>query len=279
MDTTLSQIQLAAYFRWERRGGAHGRDHEDWSVAQLQQEFAANYRVIASRKSHDHDSGQGGGRLSNRCRFCQQRIDVPSFSRVVPGSLGSALPRNLDQCEECVTSFAEGIDEGLDRYLSSLVGGTHDPAFGIPVVAFKGLVKAALAILPLRDLEDHEDTIEWITNPDHNFDFRVFSGLSCVVHTMAYFYPSPWAAVAEKTNDRNPWASRLFFLGMDRTSLMISVPLNPRDEDLDLTGESLPEVYPPAPFAWDPHIVERRVEGIRPDKPAARRPAMILPVG
>ena len=96
---------------------------------------------------------------------------------------------------------------------------------------------------------------------------------------MAESYPSAWAAIVQKTNDREPWASRLLFLGFDRTALMISVPLNPRDEDLDLTGEILPDLYPPAPFSWDPNISARLVAPIVPEKSTARRPAMSLQAG
>lgn len=281
MDTTLSQIQLAAYLRWERRGRNHGHDEEDWAVAQRQHRFSTHYRLIASIRGDDPGADQsGGGRLSRRCRFCQQVMATPSFSRVMPESMGSTSPACLDQCEECESLFAEGIDQDLVRFLErdSIHGQTAESS-GIPIAAFKGLVKMALGIMPLRDLEDHEDTIEWITNPDHNFDFRVFSGLSCVTHQMADAYPSAWAAVAEKTNDGEPWASRLFFLGMQRSAFMISVPLNPRDEDLDLTGELLPDIYPPAPFAWDPNITSRISVPIRPERSVARRSLLSLQLG
>ena len=256
----LDQVDKAAYARWERRGRIHGFDRQDWLAAEASLRFEQTYRVVVRHRCGG-DVSSIGNALRRRCRFCSQSAPRALFSDDVPIFEGCSSPLSLDQCDSCASAFSETIDRDLSQFLSGM-----SRAKGISIGAFKGLVKMALAILPDADLDDHEDTVEWVTNPDHAFDFNVFRGLSSVIHTTAIPYPTAWCAVAEKIADDSPWPSRLFFLGNDRHCVTVPIPLNPRDEDLDLTGEILPDVAPPNPFGWecDP-VATSRIPIVRED--------------
>ena len=252
MAPTFEQIRDTAYDRWERRGWAHGHDREDWLAAERQQRFASNYRVVAAFRGDASASIGGTGR--RRCRFCGQaepRSRFPSALAVLPAPITGDSPRSYDQCVECAESFTDGIDADLAEFLVEEASGARRD---IPMAAFKGLVKLALAIMPAADLEELESAIEWVVNPDHDLDFNVFRGLSCAVHEAARPFPSPWAALARKQDDHEHWPTDLLFLGVGGSVFQVPVPLNPRDEDLDITGEIMPEVQPPSPFGieYDP---------------------------
>lgn len=264
MTPTLDQISKSAYDRWERRGRAHGHDRSDWLAAERQARFASNYRVLVSYCLDDGAAPPIGDRHRRRCRFCSQAPPRASFTEgvpVVPGGLGSSPPVAYDQCDECVSEFAGGIDRDLARFLDLDVPGGRSGAGtpGISAGAFKGLVKLAMAVMPGRDLEDHEDALEWVANPDHGFDFNVFRGLSCAVHVAPNPYPGSWVALASRTDDREPWPARLFFLGVRHLAYLVPIPLNPSDEDLDISAEVLPDVLPPSPFGPEHDPIARFV--------------------
>ena len=44
------------------------------------------------------------------------------------------------------------------------------------MAAFKGLAKAALALVPEDDLQFFEDAVEWVSNPDHGLDSLSIGG-------------------------------------------------------------------------------------------------------
>ncbi len=48
--------------------------------------------------------------------------------------------------------------------------------------AFKSLVAGALLILPARELPFFVDTLEWVSNPDHDADDRLLDAAGCLVY-------------------------------------------------------------------------------------------------
>ena len=181
----------------------------------------------------------------------------PDGVSVFPPSYGAVSPVAYDQCSECIAEFASGIDAALASFLG--LGDSAPPALRrIPVDAFKGLTKLALALMPQADLEDHEETIDWVGNPDHDFDLSVFRGFTCALHITPTPYPACWSALARRDCDED-CPSMLFFLGHGRTVYQIAVPLNQRDDDLDTPIASLPDVLPPCPFGLGFDPTERRI--------------------
>ena len=87
--------------------------------------------------------------------------------------------------------------------------------------------------MPEGELQAFEDAIEWVGNPDHEFDARVFHGLDCTLHVLPAPHPTPWIALARRTNPEATVPFMLFFLGTGRVVYQLAVPLCVRDEDLD----------------------------------------------
>lgn len=282
MRPTSEGIRLAAYERWERRGRVHGFDRADWLAAERQQRFARNYRVVAADRLDTDAPRAVGHPTRRRCRFCGQGAPRAAFGGPVPifgPGLGPGGPVAFDQCDECVAAFADGIDPALARFLRPACG-PHARGEGyagaIAVDAFKGLVKLALAAMPPDLLDEHEETIEWVGNPDHDFDLNVFRDLACVVHECAEPSPASWSALAARQGDDEAWPSTLFFLGTGRAVFQIAVPLGRGDDDLDVPLSAVPDVLPPSPFGpW--HDPDRRstlpVVACSPQRGTARRTA------
>ena len=86
------------------------------------------------------------------------------------------------------------------------------PSPYVPVAAFKGLTRMAIACLPRRELAAFEDAIEWVGNLDHELDMPSFGPLTCQVQFFSEPFPAPWAVLALKGDDVHmPHA--LFHLG------------------------------------------------------------------
>src|SRR5262249_51696130 len=122
----------------------------------------------------------------------------------------------------------------------------------VPIAAYKCLTRMALTIMPAGELEFFPDAIEWILNPDHGFDSRVLGGLGCYVHVAPASFPSPWTALARRIANDAKVPYMLYFLGISKVSLEISVPLCTRDEDLDGEGLIVPRVAAPAGIDPEP---------------------------
>jgi hypothetical protein len=256
MRAMIERIRPAAYARWEYRGRIHGFDREDWMAAEGQELLARIYRIVAADRL-DADSPRAIGSANRRrCRFCDQgepRVAFDPATPVFPSSFGPGAPIAFDQCRECLAQFGGGIDAALARFvgLGSARSATRDT---IPVDAFKGLTKLALAVMPASDLDDHEETRDWVANPEHDFDLNVFHGLACVVHDAPKPFPACWSALARREQDDEPWPSMLFFLGIGNVVYQIAVPMGQRDDDLDVPISAFPGVIPPCPFGlgFDP---------------------------
>ena len=255
------EIEFAAYHRWERRGGSHGNDHEDWLVAEQDLLFARNYEVAAYYPL-DGIGHRLLGRVSPRsCRFCERAAPQAIFEEpplAVPEFLGNSVLISRDICDDCAASFRESVEADLERFTHSFRGGLTPRSNGesarigpfgtqathrlvmvvptrpfVPIAVFKGFARMALAIMPEGELQAFEDAIEWVGNPDHEFDARVFHGLDCTLHVLPAPHPTPWIALARRTNPEATVPFMLFFLGTGRVVYQLAVPLCVRDEDLD----------------------------------------------
>jgi Protein of unknown function (DUF2934) len=250
MLPTSDQIRDAAYDRWQRGGSGHGRDRDDWLHAEQDLLFALNYRVVARvgpRVPSDNGAAQPSKPGAQSCRFCEQTSPRVRFSGLHGrgptlcgnGALAMSVP---DECDDCRQHFDESIGANLSRLILTIRDGRApgDPLPRslatlpfVPIVAFKGLTRMALACLPRAELAAFEAAIEWINNPDHDFDAPAFGPLSGVLHLYATPFPAPWAALSLRGNPDVRMPYSLFHLGDGCAMLQVSVPLCGRDDDLD----------------------------------------------
>jgi hypothetical protein len=245
MRPSRDQIAVAAYHRWHRRGGEHGRDRADWIAAETDLLFALNYETIAR-----YPLNRGPGRIlgdstRRRCRFCEQSSPRTSFERsprLVPAILGETTLVVGDECDACHDQFQEQLTKPFEAFARPFLtdAAATDPSWpgsSIPVSAYKFLVKTALTIMPEDELPSFGDTIEWVCNTNHRQDFRVLRGLSCRVYLTALPAAALWASLARRIEDDAPFPAMLFFVCTPRAAFQVSLPLGIRDDEID--GEAL----------------------------------------
>jgi hypothetical protein len=249
---SFDRIRFAAYDRWQRTGCRHGADRDDWLAAEQDLLFALNYEVLA----HHWLAGAaphviGAGRRTV-CRFCERGAAAATFSglaTVVPEALGNTSLFTAEMCDECRERFEADIDDELAENLRF----SQEPwRTGVraetSVAAQKAMAKVALAIMPKEELSSFEDAIEWVSNPDHDFDAPLLRGLGGYFHRVADPSPRPWVALARRTDDLAPMPYMLVFLGTGEIVAQIPVPLCARDEDLDGAPVIVPRVCSPSPL-------------------------------
>src|SRR5262245_40407932 len=137
------EIRTAAYYRWERRGGGHGRDGEDWRAAEQSLLLAKNYRIVAFYLLDDAERRVIGQPNRRVCRFCEQSPPRTTFTdpaTALPAFLGAETLFALDQCDECRASFRHGIDRDLEAFSRPFRAGTAPlgsiiPTASIPIGA------------------------------------------------------------------------------------------------------------------------------------------------
>jgi hypothetical protein len=259
MLPTSEQIANAAYFRWIRRGRDHGRHSLDWLAAEQELIFALNYELIASYRLDGISGRHLGDEVNPRCRFCEStapRVTFASSRLVLPASLGNESLFSHEICDDCHDLQQESVGHHLDRFVASVRNGSiRDRSFE-PVAAFKGLARAALAIIPESELQYFEDAIDWVGNPDHDLDSRTIGGLDCYLHTLPEASPYSWVAVARRIEPDEPYPYMLAFFGSRELVFQIALPLCVRDEDLEVSW-IVPRA--PSPFGVGRGPVESRL--------------------
>ncbi len=250
MVPSPEQIRMAAYFRWRRRGEGHGLDQQDWDAAEQEARFTVNYQVVASYRLDGPARTVVGGEGRTRvCRFCERSAPRAKFAAVesvptLPAELGNTSLVSADLCEECREEFAESLDGEFRRSVLPLL--TRGEGGGpLPIAAYKSLVRLGLGILPGRDLDDFRDAMEWVGNPDHDFDGGVFAEFGVQWHRALHPASGPWAALARRVEADVLMPSVLFFLGTRTNSLQVPLPLGSRDEDLEGHAATFPKVASP----------------------------------
>ena len=237
MHPSSDQIAVAAYYRWERRNFAHGRHTHDWTIAEAELTFAANYDLVARYRLDGIGPHQLGDPDDLRCRFCERTAPQAPFegSRpAAPASLGNQAIFTLEVCDDCQAQYEASVGADLDQFLQSIRdGGTDQGRAFIPLAAFKGLIWAALALLPEAEMQYLEDTVEWVSNPDHDLDSQSIPGVECILHRLPDPLPFSYAALARRSDEDTPHPYLLAFFATGRTVFQFPLPLCTRDEELE----------------------------------------------
>ena len=237
MFPTADQIEHEAYLRWERRGGSHGNDRGDWCAAEQDLLLTLNYEVAAFyalNAAAPQFIGSEGRRV---CRFCEQAAPLATFAatpRALPSFLENRSLFTYEECDDCHAHFASSVEADLEAFLKRLRFGLESNSLSrTSIAALKGLAKMALSIMPAAELHSFEDTREWVVNPDHDFDLRLFGELGCGLHALRSIQANPWTALVRRVDDEAPMPYMLFFVGTANVVIQAPVPLSARDEDLD----------------------------------------------
>ncbi len=248
MRPTREQIEVAAYHRWQRRGGDHGGNHEDWVAAEKDLAFGLNYRYVARYRLDGPAVLLGKAEataagLPRRCRFCEHAEPATAFSDPPPALPGAPALRAWDECEECRSTYESALAGAFESFARPLLSAAPArPPAEIPVAALKELLRVALAVLPPGELHHFGDTIEWVTNPDHAREAWLLDGLGCRVYLTPAPVASPFVALARRVDDEAPWPYLLVFLATSRVVFQTHLPLCTRDEDLEGVGPRGPEL-------------------------------------
>jgi hypothetical protein len=252
MLPSREQIERAAYERWERRGRCHGADLEDWIAAEIDVLFDLNYQTVTEYCLQEDEERVIGSLRRPRCRFCEQSAPQAAFPRTLPALpevVGNRTLGTREICHECAQRFSESIDRDFTLFWESLEGlrvGTASfrelrAPTTITIPAYKELIRMGLTIMPEEELSSFTDTIEWVCNPDHQFDSSLFSGVGCLVYQARIPYPAPWTSLSRRVDEDAPLPYMLFFLASGRLILQVNLPLCSRDEDLDGEEVRMPE--------------------------------------
>jgi hypothetical protein len=230
----------------------HGHDRDDWVAAELDLTFDMNFKTLLEYPLAEKADRVIGAARNPRCRFCEQsapRVALSSGRPAVPEFVGNRTLKTCELCDECADQFAGTIDQDFAAFWQSLESLRGADAWlrdspvptAIPIGAYKALIRMALLIMPEADLAGFTDTIEWVGNPDQDFDSNLFGGLVCLVYQVHIPYPSPWTALARRTEEQAPFPCMLFFLASERLVVQTHLPLSTYDEDLDGTVVRIPE--------------------------------------
>lgn len=238
MPPTWEQIQLAAYERWERRGRAHGADREDWAAAEMDVAFQLDFRPAAEYPLASDEPVVVGGRPKPGCRFCERAAPRARFSQprpIVPDAVGATRLATAETCDDCYKQFAGSIDADFGRFWRPLASedGTLDGPASVPVGAYKSMVRMAIAVMPSRELQHFADTIEWVGNPDHDFDGSLFSGTACLAYRTRHAYGVPWVSLSRRIDAEAPLPYAIFALAWGRLVIEVAPPLCSKDQDHD----------------------------------------------
>jgi hypothetical protein len=240
MLPTRDQIERAAYDRWIRRHRAHGHDRDDWIGSENELTYLLNYQTVVEF-TLDLASPLNLGNVPARgCRFCERSARHTAFSapRPVVQGLPQALLHSKRVCDECQADCRDALAVHCENFWRTLHA-TRD-AYQVvlrrdvdSLAVFKSLVASALLVMPETELAYFTDTLEWVNNPDHEYDGGLFAGTYCHV----YRDPSPpegsWISVARRVDDEAPFPYMVAFISWNGVVVQISVPMSVRDQDLD----------------------------------------------
>ncbi len=240
MYPTWQEIERAAYERWERRGWVHGADRDDWAAAEMDLKFQKNYRPAAEYPLQASDRIVIGARPRPSCRFCERSGPKARFTEprpIVPAVVGPTSLYSGEICDECHEQFESTIDRDFAAFWESLAASTNGPDRSAPtsvsIGAYKALVRMAISIMPARELGHFVDTVEWVGNPDHDFDSSLFSGTGCLVYSAYTPHTIPWMSLSRRTDPDAPLPYAVFILVSGVHVIEIAPPLCERDQEHD----------------------------------------------
>ena len=254
MQPTRDEIEVAAYYRWERRGGIHGSDQEDWLATEKDLTFARNYRWIARHKLQAEDGesvpiGKPEGNRPRRCRYCEMAAPGASFEEtplLIPRGVGNSALVAWDECDDCRAHYAEHLEEAFEEFARPWLKPRPDldrlEFQGIAPAAHKALVRIGIGLLPPSELHHFGDTIEWVSNPDHDREASLLDDMGVRIYWNADGVPTPFASLARRTDDSSGLPYLVFFLGLRNVVFQVRLPLSPCDEDLTASEVAGPEL-------------------------------------
>jgi hypothetical protein len=240
MLPTRGQIERAAYDRWIRRHRSHGHDRDDWIGSENDLTYLLNYETVAEFPLDQSSPSILGNDTVRACRFCERGARHTAFSagRPVVQGLPRALLYSDRVCDECQADCRDQLDVHCQNFWRALlaVGDAQQVVLRRDIdslAVFKSLVTSALLIMPETELAYFTDTLEWVNNPDHQYDGGLFAG------TCGHVYQDPsspersWISLARRVDDDAPFPYMISFISWGGIVLQISVPMSVRDEDLD----------------------------------------------
>ena len=190
MLPSRDQIEHEAYYRWIRRDRAHGYDRHDWLSAENELTFLLNYKTVVEYPLRPKLPLIVGADKPRRCRFCERIGRSHSVLRAASQSCKSPVRRHFSP----PTFAMNARPTAVTRWRSTPTGcGIRsrpdvDILQDFPrrlnlVAAFKSLIASALLVMPLSDLEYFSDTLEWVSNPDFEYDGSLLTGTFCRVYS------------------------------------------------------------------------------------------------
>ena len=239
MLPTRDQIERAAYDRWLRRHRAHGHDRDDWIGSENELTYLLNYQTVVEYPL-DSSSPSIVGR-PGRCRFCERTPSRATFSMPRPVVQGPAETSlfSAQICDECQEDCRDPLAIHCENFWKTIHAGgdVHQVVLGRDVdtlAVFKSLVASALLIMPEDELAYFADTLEWVNNPDHEYDGGLFAG-HVLPHLPCF---RSWAerssiSLARRIDDEAPFPYMVSFLAWAGSFCRSSLPMSLRDQDLD----------------------------------------------
>jgi hypothetical protein len=254
MRPNVEQIERTAYDRWERRGWNHGGDRDDWYAAETELTFHANYRTIAEYALGGPERRVLGDGAVRRCRFCERSARAADFGAPRPVVADRTFLLSGEVCDDCQSDWREGLDATLRDFWGRLRReGPPDPRSQtrFSVAAFKAMAASALLIMPNSELRYFGDTLEWVSNPDHDSDDQLLEGAACRVYHAPFLGQDPRMILTRRVDEDEPFPYMLCLIECDGVMVEAPVPMCLRDEDLDGRTIEYPERIPMAGHGRD----------------------------
>jgi hypothetical protein len=246
MFPTRDQIERAAYDRWLRRHRRHGHDRNDWIGSEHELTFALNYEVVVEYPLDSSTPLILGRTATPRCRLCERSVKHVSFDRprpILQGASATSL-HSAQVCDECQLECRDLLAPDCERLWSSLRAAA-DIHQALPrnidkLAVFKSLVTSALLMMPESELGYFTDALEWVNNPDHEYDGALFAGTVSHVYRAPFLHERSWMSLARRNDDDAPFPYMILFVSWSGLIVQVSVPLSVRDHDLDGRTARLP---------------------------------------
>ncbi len=251
MLPTDDEIRHVAYIRWARRGRMHGSDRQDWYAAQRELTFSMNYRTIVDYSLDAPGMLVLGDRPVRYCRLCERTSVHTPFSAARPVVLGIGHTSLFTEgvCDDCQASCRDPLVAEFEQFWNALptVGVPQDRSQGdfarslYSVAVLKSLVSSALLMMPESELPYFVDTLEWVNNPDHSRDDRLFTETVCQLYIAPFLRGQSDCSLARRIDTDLPLPYMTYFLSRDGRVLQVHIPLCLRDLDLDGRHIQIPE--------------------------------------
>jgi hypothetical protein len=258
MLPTRDQIEHEAYNRWIRRDRAHGYDRHDWLGAENELTFLFNYRTVVEYPLHPNRPLIVGADDPRRCRLCERAVGHIPFSepRPIMQVAGDTSLFSAEICDECQADCRDPLACHSHKLWDALSAGVDSLQY-LPrrlnlIAAFKSLITSALVVMPLSDLEYFSDTLEWVSNPDFEYDGGLLTGNFCRVYFAPFAEDAGWINLSRRVDDEAAMPYVLLFAGWRGIVLQVPIPLCIRDQDLDGKDVRIPERSPAS--GREPHF-------------------------